>query len=124
VIIALVLFVILVGIVLGGAYGLFRLAGPSGATPAALAWRTAQGAFVAFVVAIMVYQKPQSFYINFVIVPAIFCYLAGLCCVILTIVLAIAAFLKRTATRRAAESIGLALATWVVATLIIWWRAH
>lgn len=121
--VVIILLPLLLFIVIGGLYGLFRLAGGN-RTHGALAWWSAQGAGLAFLVSVMVYQKPASFYTNFVLLPSIGFFLGGLGCVLLTIALAIVAMIKRTAIREALQGVGLALATLGIAVLIIYWRAR
>jgi hypothetical protein len=77
-----------------------------------------------FLVSVLIYEKPASFYVNFVMLPSLFAFLAGVVGVLVTIVLTIVALFKRTAARRALAATGLAVLTMVTAFLIISWRAH
>jgi hypothetical protein len=89
-----------------------------------LAWRIAQGTCVLSLLSVLLYQKPASFYVNFVMLPSLFAFLAGLIGVIVTIVLTIVALFKRVAVQRALTATGLAVLTMVLAFAVIYWRAH
>jgi hypothetical protein len=93
-----------------------------GLTPAGLAWRAAQFASAALALSVLVYQKPQSFYTNFVIFPSVVLYLSGLLCVAVALVLAVVALFKGE-TAGALRSAAMAVAAAAAATLIILWRA-
>ena len=95
-----------------------------GGRAGALAWRVAQGTCVLFLRSVLLYQKPASFYVNFVMLPSLFAFLAGLIGVIVTLVLTIVALVKRVAVQRALTATGLALLTMVLAFAVIYWRAH
>jgi hypothetical protein len=106
-----------------GTYGLLRLAGGPARTAGTLAWWSAQGGAVAFLLSVVIYQKPASFYTNFVMLPALLLFVCGLGCFVLTLTLAIVALFKRTATREALQALGLAVLTLLIAVLMIRWRA-
>lgn len=95
-----------------------------GWTAGTLAWRIAQGTCVLFLLSVLLYQKPASFYVNFVMLPSLFAFLAGLIGVIVTIVLTIVALFKRVAVQRALTATGVAVLTMVLAFAVIYWRAH
>lgn len=92
-------------------------------THGAFAWRSAQAACVAFALSIAVYAKPQSFYTNFVIVPAVTCFLSGLLLVLVTLVLGVLALVKKQDARRGLTACAMSLIATVVTLAVIAWRA-
>lgn len=104
-------------------YMAFRAARRAGRTIGLLAWRVAQGSVLAFVLAVAVYEKPKSFYTNFVIFPSLTLYVTGLLGTISTLILAITALVKRDDTRPALIGISMSLLGAVAAMALIIWRA-
>jgi hypothetical protein len=104
-------------------YAVFRVARRAGRTIGQLAWRAAQGATVSFVLSVLFYEKPKSFYTNFVIFPALALYIAGLLATVATLVLGITALRKRDDRKRALIAIATALIAATAAIGLIIWRA-
>jgi len=101
----------------------FRAARRTGRTIGLLAWRVAQGASVVFALAVLVYEKPKSFYTNFVIFPSLMLFLSGLLGTIVTLILGITALFKRDDATRALLAIGSSLLAAAIALGLIVWRA-
>jgi hypothetical protein len=110
------------GLVIAGGMLLLWLAGPPSSTLASWAWRVAQAAGVLFVASVALYEKPKSFYTNFVLLPSVALFLIGLLSAIIAIALGIVTAVRGDA-RRGLTAIGLALASTVTAWLVILWRA-
>jgi hypothetical protein len=104
-------------------YMAFRAARRTGRTIGLLAWRVAQSAAVVFALAVLVYEKPKSFYTNFVIFPSLILFLSGLLGTIATLILGITALFKRDDATRALLAIGLSLLASAIALGLIVWRA-
>jgi hypothetical protein len=104
-------------------YAVFRVARRAGRPIGLVAWRAAQGAIVAFVLAVVLYEKPKSFYTNFVIFPSLALYIAGLLGTIAALILGITALFKRDDSRNALIAVGSSLAAAVAAMGVIIWRA-
>jgi hypothetical protein len=115
------LFAAALAFVLVGA--LFWLRRPAPATLGRWAWRAAQTTGVLLLIAIALYQKPQSFYTNFVILPSLLLFLVALSTAVIAIVLGLAAAIRGDTGRQGVKSIALALAAVVAAWLVILWRA-
>lgn len=88
------------------------------------AWRVAQAATLSFILSVAVYEKPASFYTNFVIVPAIICFLFGLLLVVCTLVLGLLALVRQQDGRKGLAASALALIAAVACLAIISWRAR
>ena len=88
-----------------------------------LAWRVAQSAAVAFTLSVLLYEKPKSFYTNFVIFPSLTLFLSGLVATIVTLLLGITALVKRDDTKHALFAISLSLLAGSIALGLIVWRA-
>jgi hypothetical protein len=101
----------------------FRAARRTGRTIGLLAWRVAQGASVLFALAVMLYEKPKSFYTNFVIFPSLALFISGLLATIVTQILGITALFKRDDATRALFAIGVSLLAAAIALALIIWRA-
>ena len=101
----------------------FRAARRAGRTIGLLAWRVAQGASVLFALAVVVYDKPKSFYTNFVILPSLGLFLSGLLGTIVTLILGVTALFKRDDMKLALIAIGLSLLAGAIALGLIVWRA-
>lgn len=95
-----------------------------GRTFGMLAWRTAQVTSGVFLLAVLLYQKPQSFYTNFAVLPSLFAFLGGVLFVFVTVVLSAIALVKRDDGRRALVAVGTAVFGAVAALLVIVWRAR
>ena len=104
-------------------YLAFRAARRTGRTIGLLAWRVAQTAAVVFTLAVVVYEKPKSFYTNFVIFPSLTLFLSGLAGTIVTLILGVTALFKRDDTKHALIAIGLSLLAGAIALGLIVWRA-
>jgi len=101
----------------------FRAARRTGRTIGLLAWRVAQGSAVLFALAVLVYEKPKSFYTNFVIFPSIILFLTGLLGTIVTLGLGVTALFKRDDIKHALIAISVALLSGTIALGLIVWRA-
>lgn len=101
----------------------FRAARRTGRTIGLLAWRVAQGAAVVFALAVLLYEKPKSFYTNFVIFPSLALFVSGLIGTIVTQILGITALFKRDDATRALLAIGASLLAAAIALGLIVWRA-
>jgi len=101
----------------------FRAARRTGRTIGLLSWRVAQGASVVFALAVAVYDKPKSFYTNFVIFPSLTLFLSGLLATVVTVILGIAAVIKRDDATRGLLAIGISLLAGAIALGLIVWRA-
>jgi hypothetical protein len=101
----------------------FRAARRTGRTIGLLAWRVAQGAAFVFALAVVLYQKPKSFYTNFVIFPSLALFLSGLLGTLVTLVLGITALFKRDDTKHALIAISASLLAFAIALGLIVWRA-
>jgi hypothetical protein len=104
-------------------YMAFRAARRTGRTIGLLAWRVAQGAALVFALAVVVYEKPKSFYTNFVIFPSLALFVSGLLATIVTQILGIVALFKRDDASRALLAIGISLLSAAMALGLIVWRA-
>jgi hypothetical protein len=104
-------------------YMAFRAARRTGRTIGLLAWRVAQGAALLFGLAVVVYQKPKSFYTNFVVFPSLALFVSGLLSTVVTLVLGVTALFKRDDTARALIAISLSLFAGAIALGLIVWRA-
>ena len=104
-------------------YMAFRAARRTGRTIGLLAWRVAQGGAVLFALAVLVYEKPKSFYTNFVIFPSLTLFLTGLLSTIVTLILGVTALFKRDDTRHALIAISASLLAAAIALGLIIWRA-
>jgi hypothetical protein len=109
--------------ILAAVCGAFALSRRRGWVPGLLAWRLAQGGGVAFLVSVLVYQKPASFYTNFVILPAMLCFTAGLLCLLATVLVALIAFFTGAGAKRDLQAIGLVALAMTASFLVIFWRA-
>jgi hypothetical protein len=101
----------------------FRAARRTGRTIGLLAWRISQAAAVVFVLAVLLYEKPKSFYTNFVIFPSLTLFVTGLLGTIVTLILGITALFKRDDATRALLAIGVSLLAGAIALGLIVWRA-
>lgn len=101
----------------------FRAARRTGRTIGLLAWRVAQGAAVVFALAVLVYEKPKSFYTNFVIFPSLGLFVSGLLGTIVTLILGVAALFKRDDARHALMAISISLLAAAISLGLIIWRA-
>jgi hypothetical protein len=101
----------------------FRAARRTGRTIGLLAWRVAQGAAVLFGLAVVLYQKPKSFYTNFVIFPSLALFLSGLLSTMVALGLGVTALFKRDDTKHALIAISLSLLAGAIALGLIVWRA-
>jgi hypothetical protein len=119
----MVLGALTLGILAVVGYGAFRWARHHGQTIGLLAWRVAQGTAVVFGLAVLVYQKPGSFYTNFVIFPSLILYLSGLLGTIVAVLLGLTALIKRDDAHRALKGISVSLLSAAIATALIVWRA-
>lgn len=104
-------------------YMAFRAARRTGRTIGLLAWRVAQGAAVAFALAVVLYEKPKSFYTNFVIFPSLTLFVSGLLGTIVSLILGVTALFKRDDARLALIAISAALLSGATALGLIIWRA-
>jgi hypothetical protein len=95
---------------------------PAAATVGAWAWRLALVTAALFVAAIGTYQKPASFYTNFVLFPSLVFFLIGLLLTVIAIPLGIVAAIRGD-TARGLKAIGLALLSATTAWIVILWRA-
>lgn len=114
---AVVMAVVAVGVVFASAA---RRAGRAYGT---IALRVAQGSALVFILSIALYQKPESFYVNFVILPSLFLFLGGLGCVFVTLVLGVIALVKGDGRRQAVIAMAGAVLSAVATFVIILWRA-
>jgi hypothetical protein len=78
---------------------------------------------VAFALAVVLYQKPKSFYTNFVIFPSLALYISGLLGTVAALILGVTALLKRDDSRNALIAISASLAAAAAAMGVIIWRA-
>jgi hypothetical protein len=104
-------------------YFAFRAARRTGRTIGLLAWRVAQGSAVVFALAVALYEKPKSFYTNFVIFPSITLFLTGLAGTVVTLLLGVTALFKRDDATHALIAISLSLLAGAIALGLIVWRA-
>jgi hypothetical protein len=104
-------------------YMAFRAARRTGRTIGLLAWRVAQGSAVVFALAVLVYEKPKSFYTNFVIFPSLALFLTGLAGTIATLILGVTALFKRDDAKIALIAISISLLAGAIALGLIVWRA-
>jgi hypothetical protein len=104
-------------------YVAFRVARHAGRTIGLMSWRVAQGTAVMFALAVVVYDKPTSFYTNFVIFPSLALFVSGLIGTIATHILGVTALFKRDDTRHALFAISLSLLAAAIALGLIVWRA-
>jgi hypothetical protein len=104
-------------------YAVFRAARRAGRTIGLVAWRTAQGAIGAFVLAVVLYEKPKSFYTNFVIFPSLALYISGLLFTIAALIVGVTALFKRDDSRNALIAIGSSIGAAAAAIGLIIWRA-
>ena len=95
----------------------------AGRTYGTIAMRVAQGTALVFILSIVLYQKPESFYVNFVILPSLFLFFGGLVCVLVTLVLGVIALVKGDGRRQAALAMAGAVLSAVATFVIILWRA-
>jgi ABC-type Fe3+-siderophore transport system permease subunit len=95
-----------------------------GASWSTMAWRVMQAGEVAFVLAVLLYEKPQSFYTNFVIMPSLLLYLGGVLTVLVTIVLGTLALINREEKRQPLIAMAASALTAVVSILMIIYRAR
>jgi hypothetical protein len=119
----MVIGAITLGILAMAGYAAFRAARHHGRTIGLLAWRVAQGNAVMFALAVAVYQKPASFYTNFVIFPSLILYLSGLLGTLVAVLLGVTALVKRDDAQRALIGISMSLLAAAAATALIVWRA-
>jgi hypothetical protein len=101
----------------------FRAARRTGRTIGLLAWRVAQTAAVVFTLSVLLYEKPKSFYTNFVIFPSLTLFLSGLFGTIVTLILGVTALFKRDDIKHALIAITLSLFAAAIALGLIVWRA-
>jgi hypothetical protein len=111
------------GILAMAGFMAFRAARRTGRTIGLLAWRVAQGTAVVFALAVLVYEKPGSFYTNFVVFPSLVLYLSGLLATIVALILGITALIKRDDVPRALFAISVSLFAAAAAMGVIIWRA-
>ena len=104
-------------------YAAFRAARHEGRTMGLMAWRVGQGAAVMFTLAVLAYEKPGSFYTNFVILPSALLYLAGLLGTVVVLIFGIIALIQRDDIHHALMAISLSLFAAAAATTLIAWRA-
>jgi hypothetical protein len=104
-------------------YFAFRAARRTGRTIGLLAFRVSQGSAVLFAFAVLLYEKPKSFYTNFVIFPSITLFLTGLLGTIVTLFLGVTALFKRDDAPRALIAISVVLLAGAIALGLIVWRA-
>lgn len=104
-------------------FAAFRAARHQGRTMGLLAWRVGQATAAAFALAVLVYDKPGSFYTNFVILPSLLLYLTGLFGTIVALILGVTAIIQRDEVHRALSAISLSLLSAATATALIVWRA-
>jgi uncharacterized membrane protein len=102
---------------------LFWLRRPAPAALGRWAWRAAQATGGLLLLSVAVYQKPQSFYTNFVILPSMVLFLVALTTAVVALVLGLAATIRGDADRRGLKAIAAALVAIVAAFLVILWRA-
>jgi hypothetical protein len=104
-------------------YAAFRAARHQGRTMGLMAWRVGQATAVVFTLAVLVYDKPASFYTNFVIIPSLLLYLTGLFGTLIVLILGVSAIIQRDDVHRALSAISLSLLSAATATALIVWRA-
>jgi hypothetical protein len=114
---------ITLGMLAAFGYLAFRVARHTGRTIGLMAWRVAQGTAVMFALAVLLYEKPKSFYTNFVIFPSLGLFVSGLIGTIATQILGITALFKRDDARHALLAISLSLLAAAIALGLIVWRA-
>lgn len=103
---------------------LVRLLRRKGASWSAMAWRVMQAGGVAFVLSVLLYQKPGSFYTNFVVIPSMLLFLGGVLAALVTIVFGTMALIKREATRKPLIAMATAVLSAIATILLIMWRAR
>jgi hypothetical protein len=118
VIVAVTLAILAVAGIMG-----FRAARRTGRTIGLLAWRVAQGTAVVFALAVLVYEKPRSFYTNFAMLPSLLLYLSGLLGTIVALILGVTALIKRDDVQRALIAITVSLLSAAISMGLIIWRA-
>jgi hypothetical protein len=101
----------------------FRAARRTGRTIGLLAFRVAQGSAVVFALAVLLYEKPKSFYTNFVIFPSLALFLTGLVATIVTLILGVTALFKRDDIKHALIAITVSLLGAAISLGLIVWRA-
>ena len=95
------------GVLAMAGYAAFRAARHQGRTIGLMAWRVGQATTIVFALAVVVYQKPASFYTNFVILPAALLYLTGLAGTLIALILGVTAIAKRDDVNRALSGLDL-----------------
>ncbi len=94
-----------------------------GRTLAHRAWRLALVTLAVSGLAVATYQKPQSFYTNFAMLPSLFLWVSAVMLGLLAVVVSLTAVVRGEGYRSVAAAAGLAVTSPVVAIAVIAWRA-